>query len=100
MIFTNNTNNTSEEAPADPIRDFHAGSGLTTQKIIIGVLKAGTLPGSWKVCLAYIVSHFLILECHAVKDVPIRISYLAKGRVNRWYNNRHKKCSGVQKKEP
>lgn len=78
MILTNNTNNTTEEAPADPISDFHAVSGLTAQKIIIGVSQARTPPGTSKVCLAYVVSHFLILECHSVKDVPIRIGLLGK----------------------
>ena len=65
------------------------------QRVTAGMLQRGTLPGGWRVCLAYVVSHFLSLEMLCCER-SARWNWVdvAKGRVDKWYDHRHMKCSG------
>lgn len=50
--------------------------------------------------LACVISHFLILEMLCCeRSAPQNWVYLAHGRVNKLYNDRHMQCHGVQKQE-
>lgn len=68
---------------------FCAALELHVQKISLGVLWYS--PSTW-VCLAYVISHFLILCCE--RNTHHNWVYLANNGVNKWCNKSHIKCYG------